>query len=71
VDPFAGSLTELLRPTMTTPATRPATPEPATPVAFQPAVREHTVKVIRGGVESEVTMTLPPDNGVRRMTDAK
>ena len=71
VDPFAGSLTELLRPTMTMPATRPAVPEPATPIAFKPATREHIVKVIRGGVESEVTMTLPPETGARRMTDAK
>lgn len=71
VDPFAGSLTELIKPHATSPSTRPATPDPLTPVAFKPSAIEHTVKVIRGGVESEVTMTLPPETGTRQMTDAK
>src|SRR5687767_7438846 len=64
-DPFAVTPVEVIR---HAPATRPVD-EP--PVAFQPATREHTVRVIRGGVESEVTMQLPPEKGQTLTTDAK
>lgn len=67
-DPFAATPVEVFR---HTPATRPVDEPPLTPVAFQPATREHTVRVIRGGVESEVTMQLPPEKGQTLTTDAK
>ena len=68
LDPFATLPVEMFKPT---PATRPADPEPLTPIGFQPPPREHTVKVIRGGVESEVTFQLPPERGQTLTTDAK
>jgi pilus assembly protein CpaB len=73
VDPFGTPVVDMFKPTgtLTRPTTKPSNPDPLTPIAYQPPTREHTVKVIRGGVESEVVMQLPPEKGSKLMTDAK
>ena len=60
VDPYANMPVQVYKPE--SPTTNPVDRAPVTPVVHQqPAPREHTVTVIRGGVASEVTMQFLAD----------